>query len=660
MKTNIIEEIGEYNLLLPSLVKKASVAGDKSRYYLNLLRSAIDYADNPEKQRDSLSDLRIRVGIQTPKFDIIVCESAITGEGFYQIPYYGEIISEFSKSMQEMVSPFRYETYYSNPDLLRRTQSLLEDYIDADRQITLDDERINLLHEDYDGDNFYRLICEIEDILVILQDKMTPEDVYGATAYMIQSEDMFLIRSFMIGLNRTESLRFDHPGLATMVIRAGNSLLFQNKIGMTDEHMLVLHITDSIATVSYSDKNLNRLSFFQSLMNPYPILWTDIITKRYQKEDHCEIIHVVTGSFSSRSGEDLLMFISHLSSKIVFLIEWNRARKALKPFISGRDVVKVLQKSVKREVGHRAFLILGGERLILDALEDFSEISLNYGETLSDVLGSEHAIEFCISVLEISTQYVRQKHQRDLIREDIRAELMRQYISGREDLHQVYLEYAGNIKTMTSLFTRLTSTISDDTPINKDEILEQIRDCSVQLDSHLKRIRSKRSKETHNDTWISCISTVNNAMLLLSDATYLCTLIPQTSINTEIIRKISRLSESAEFASDILYHTIEEADLSPCCDEFEHKEVKQYIATITSIIISSDAIFRSVQNKMYSKENLENGGQLILEICRLTREALQMIVSGSTYLKGLYWHYQLYPELRISFEQCRTQEGQSV
>lgn len=660
MKTKIIEEIGEYNLILPSLVQRALIAGDQSRYYLNLLISSIDHAEHPKIERDTLEDLRIRAGIETDIFDTVISATDISPEGVYQIPFFDEIIAGLSSAILEMISPFRAETYCSSPGLFKRAQSLLEIFSGSDGKIPIDDERINVLHEDYDGENFIRLIREIEEMLIPLQERMAPEEVYGATAYLVEPEDMFLIRSFMIGLNRTESLRFDHPGLGTRVVRAGDALLIQNEIGMSDAHMLVIQINGLNATITYTDLHLNRLSFFQRLLDPYPVLWRELISRNNLNGEQSEMFHISTGYFSARSGEELLMFISHLSSQIVFLIEWNRARKALKLFLSGNEVLKVLHKAVKREVGHRAFLILGGERLIYDAIEGSSDISLKYGETLSEVLGSDNAIEFCISVLEISTQCMRQTLPISYIRDDIKSELVRYLISGREDLHQSYIEYADKVKTMISLFAGLTSTLSDSDLINRNAIESQLEECSVHIDTSLKGIRARITKNASDSPWIHCFTAANRALVLLSEAGYLSTLIPDTGVDPDIGREISQLSEYAECAADLLYHAVEEGDQVPPWNETHHKEMKRYTATISQIIISSDNIFRSTQKRMYTSENPGSEGFITFEIGRLIRDAIRLLISGATYVRGEHSYHQLRPQIRYNFKSNRSQLGQII
>jgi hypothetical protein len=255
---------------------------------------------------------------------------------------------------------------------------------------------------------------------------------------------------------------------------------------------------------------------------------------------------------------------------------------------------------------------------------------------------------------------MRQNPHGALIREDIRAELMRQLMSGREDLHQLYFGYAGHIKVMVSLFTQLTSTLPDDSIINRDAVLDKIHECSVHLDSNLKRIRSNVSNERANSSWLSCFSIISNAMRQLSDAIYLCTIIPVPITNPDIIREISRLSKYAECAAEILYQTIEESDLSSSWNENLQKEHKKYFATISDIIITSDAIVRSAQKRIYAKESLGNEGFMTVEISRLIRDSLQMLLSGSAYIRGQYWHHQLRPDLRFKFKNSQAQAGQVV
>ena len=71
----------------------------------------------------------------------------------------------------------------------------------------------------------------------------------------------------MAGVNRTKGLKFDHPGLGTTATRSGDRLVIQNDIGLTEAHVLVVHLEPPKVTVTYTDVHLERLLFFQSLLD---------------------------------------------------------------------------------------------------------------------------------------------------------------------------------------------------------------------------------------------------------------------------------------------------------------------------------------------------------------------------------------------------------
>ena len=658
MKIDIIKEIGEYNLLLPQLIQKGLAAGDKSRYYLNLLISAIEHADNSEIRKDSLAELRVGVGIRDEQYDTVIYESSVSPEGIYYIPKIDEIKKGLSRAINSMISPFRQETAYSNPEIFSRAESLLSAFCMDDNPLTRDDPRINLLIEGYADDNFLNLIRATEDLLIPLREAMTPEDVYGSTTYLVEPEDIYLIRSFMIGLNRTESLRFEHPGLGTTAIRAGASLLILNEIGMTDYNFLILTITGVTISIQYFDPHISRISFFKNLMHPYPVFWREILSRNIRGNDQSRLLHTVSGEFSARSQEELLMCLSHISSHIVFLIEWNRARKALKPFLSGNDVLKVLQKAVKRNVGHRAFLIAGGERLINEVLDSYPQISMRYGDTLSDVLGPADAVEFCISVLEISNRYVSQNLPKIQLHEDIRTELVRQYTIASEDVHQLCTSYGEKVKKMFTHFTSLFSVLSDPDIANRNAIEVQIQECSADIDACFNRLQIKISGKNSDRTWPECIDQVHKAIEVLGDAGYLCTLIPHTGIDPEIARELAQMSEYNEYATVFLFHLIQEGEAIRSWQNDDMKDLKRYTTNIARFIISSDEILRSARRRKFILKTSGNEPDIVYEICLLLKEVLHLLLAGTASVRGESWDHTIKPDLRISFAHNLSKSGQ--
>ena len=79
--------------------------------------------------------------------------------------------------------------------------------------------------------------------------------------------------------------------------------------------------------------------------------------------------HMAIGRLEAADEAELLAYLEFLGSRLVFLIDWNRARKSLRGFLRGPDRVAVLEWAAAQEVGHRGFLELGGARLINQAIE---------------------------------------------------------------------------------------------------------------------------------------------------------------------------------------------------------------------------------------------------------------------------------------------------
>ena len=68
--------------------------------------------------------------------------------------------------------------------------------------------------------------------------------------------------------------------------------------------------------------------------------------------------------YARRMMQALAGYLAYLGSRLVFLIDWNRARKRLRECSAKDDAERLLKWAADRNLGHRAFLQLGGEQLI--------------------------------------------------------------------------------------------------------------------------------------------------------------------------------------------------------------------------------------------------------------------------------------------------------
>jgi len=164
------------------------------------------------------------------------------------------------------------------------------------------------------------------DVLFLL---LATEVVQGAKAYGVTQADRSVIKAFMAGISRTAALKFEHPGLATTAARSDGTLLLQNDLGTTDAHVLVVRITEMTGVVTHTDIHLQRLRFFQSLLEETGIKWDELRSHQGSAIAEGDLFYVARGRFEAHDTAALERFMERLGSRLVFLIDWNRARKTV-------------------------------------------------------------------------------------------------------------------------------------------------------------------------------------------------------------------------------------------------------------------------------------------------------------------------------------------
>jgi len=448
-KTQIVSQIGEQELLLPARVAEALVANDRAKYVMSLLQAAREHADQPDAAFTDLRQERLACGVADTQLDSVVenCRKGRAGE--YYIPSAANIHDRLIGDIRGMMVPL-VPAPLSGPPLQERYEQRLTTLL-ADAPAALTEDRVSGAYIDRitsgqrdKGDSLHLLVMDLHKGLNRLQRQLATEMIDGACVYGVRDDDRPLIAAFMAGVNQTRELKFDHPGLGTTATRSGDRLMIQNDIGMTDAHVLVVHVEGERVTLTYTDVHIERLVFFQNLFERFALSWNDTLSRRGEglRED---LYHLCLGTFVAQDRTDLLGYLSFLGSRLVFLIDWNRARKRLRKFAPRRVCLEVLRWAADHNYGHRGFLTLGGEQLVFDALQNVGKIPLPPGVQLSDFLGPERTAEFLKFTLQKSSEGLRAGRSEFLIRDEISAELRRCIDTAHQGLLGVAAEHASCI-----------------------------------------------------------------------------------------------------------------------------------------------------------------------------------------------------------------------
>lgn len=295
------------------------------------------------------------------------------------------------------------------------------------------------------GDSLHQLVMDLHKVLNAVQATLAREKIGGAATYGLGPGDAALVAAFMAGVSRTAGLKFDHPGLGTTATRSGARLVIQNDIGTTDAHAIVIHVESLSVSLTYSDVHLERLGFFCGLLEPFAVAWSTPGAQRVPGLAEGETFYLSTGVFAARDGAELRAYLEHLGSRLVFLIDWNRARKQLRGFLERDQRPVLLRWAADHDIGHRAFLQLGGKRLIWDAVDAAASRAIHLGDRLSDVLGPENAFAFVQFVFTTTTEGLLARQPAGLIGDRVRAELLEHLHSAETRLLGIAAEHAAHV-----------------------------------------------------------------------------------------------------------------------------------------------------------------------------------------------------------------------
>jgi len=546
-KRIIIQELGEDGLLLPVLVNRALLANEQIKYFFTLLQTAQERADHPERALPTLRIERETAGIDSEQFDAVVLGTQRTDNQSYSVPFLDDILFLIQECMEEMIAPFIAQGNDHVQGYIDRKESLLSE-LHGGPEGTISSLLIGRITSgETDGrDSIHLFVMDLHRALNRLQTELSKETIDGAMTYMLGEGDDQHIRAFMTGVNRTSPLRFDHPGLGTTATRTGNKLLIQNDIGVTDAHVLVVNVEGMTVSVVYTDIHMQRLEFFQGLFEGWHLRWQDTLSRRGTGRFEKSVYHLSVGIYSAENYSDLDAFLTQLGSRIVFLIDWNRARKQLRNFLLNKDSISVLRWAADNEIGHMGFLRLGGDKLIYGALELAARVPLRYGEPLHQLLGTERSVEYLTWVFRTATNGLRANHPRLLIQDEIKAELLRYFRSAHEGLVEVCIDHA-------SLVIEVGTAVRDSLlhiqrSGDADFVLrtaKRAKEWESRADQLVMQVRTLSRRIEEAEFFYSLIGAADDALDELEEACFFTTLLPSVTTSKPVNRRLASMAELA-------------------------------------------------------------------------------------------------------------------
>ncbi|WP_291685240.1 hypothetical protein [Bradyrhizobium sp.] len=426
MKSQIIEQLGQADILLPSLVAEGLAANDRIKVRMSALQAAVHHAREPDRPATDLHVECHAAGIAPAALATLIGGAHLAGDGRIAAPNLARLMKEIHDDAATMLhavaagKPAEGETMNARLAAIR-TAGLLE----AANEIEI--ARVAKLTGVAEGgaDSLHRLVMDLHKALNRLAADCSEEILSGAHVFGLHAEDRAPVESFMQGLNETRVLKFNHPGLDTMATRSGGRLLIQNDIGTTDAHVVVIAVKKNAVTVTYTDVHRARAKFFIALFDRFEAKWSGLDRHVAAGLGEDNAFFLVTGQYQAENAADRNAFLGALGAALVFLIDWNKARKLLRSWVAKDDATRILDWAARQRIGQRGFLELGGNELIGAAVRNAAPTRIGFGERLDQALGRNAAVDFLKTAMRVSTEALSAGRSVRLVRDQIEADLVR-------------------------------------------------------------------------------------------------------------------------------------------------------------------------------------------------------------------------------------------
>ena len=598
-KAGILQQIGERSLLLPELINEGMAANDRLKYYLTLLQTAYAYAGSSGGQVPDLRAEREAAGVSDETLDSVVSHSRMLSPTVVHIPGAAAILEHMFADVRHMLAPIATAAEMHG-ELAERsaiyTRRLNEQIARA--PTATDDQMTSSVIETLTRvtsnghDTINQIVMDLHWELNRLQATVCVEVLDGAHIYGLRDVDRKLVRAFMRGIRETAALKFDHLGLETTATRDGDHLAIQNDLGVTDAHVVVIHVRDLKATIIYTDALRSRARFIRDLLEPHHIVW--------RETTNGHDFQICTGSYEAPDQEALEHFLTAVGSRLVFLIDWNRARKRLCRFIRKSDAIELLKWAAANNIGHQAFLKTGDIKLIHNALERANSTHVHYGARLDEILGRDGAKCFLMSVLQIASTGLSRRSSPRLIDDEIEAELLMYLQRSDRTLLGAMAEHALVLAGMVERIHKVIAHLrAHHEPTETARTAMLMRNWKSDADTILERAR--RTIDNVADGWHlrRLLSEGDRAVKVLDEAAFTLTLVPD-GIDPSVVTLLDELADLASRAAREYVRCLEDArDLSRTTGRSELERFLVAVDRLAEIENSCDDAERAVRERMF-------------------------------------------------------------
>jgi uncharacterized protein Yka (UPF0111/DUF47 family) len=524
MKSQIIEQLGQTDILLPALIAEGLAANDRAKARLTVLQAAARQAREPQSASFDLAEECRSIGLDPAPMEKLVDGANLVAGERVTAPGLAALNTAILDDVATMARAVKAGDGSQGEAAAERLAAFKRNAPQSD---TLELNEIARLTGLSGGDDsLHRLVMDLHKDLNRLSAAHAEEVLAGAHVYGLSSEDRPAVEAFMRGVEATRKLKFDHPGLATTATRTGHRLTIQNDIGETDAHVVVIAVEPDTITVTYTDVHRARAKFFTGLFRHYQVAWSGLDRKSAEGLGDGGVFYLVTGRYATADAKAREQFLEAVGASLVFLIDWNKARKVLREWVGKSDAVDILGWAARQRIGHRGFLELGGPELVASAVHNAVPTRIGFGDRLDQALGRAAAIDFLKTVLRVSAEALLAGSSIRVVRDRIEADLVRHLERVESTLLAIVVRQAGLARDIASGIARFITEQQAHRPFDRAAFAARASHIEEKADKIAIDARNEVARLAAGHTIELLVNSVEEAIDELEQAAFISSLTP--------------------------------------------------------------------------------------------------------------------------------------
>jgi uncharacterized protein Yka (UPF0111/DUF47 family) len=541
MKSQIIEQLGQTDILLPALIAEGLAANDRAKARLSVLQAAARHARAPESESFDLGEECRSAGLDAGPMEKLVAGASLVAGERVTAPGLGQLNEAILDDVAAMARAVKAGDGGRGDAAAARFAALKDEQPEGD---TLELAQVTRLTGLNGGDSLHRLVMDLHKDLNRLSAAHAEEELAGAHVFGLASEDRPAVQAFMRGVEATRALKFDHPGLATTATRAGHRLTIQNDIGETDAHVVVIAVESEAVVITYTDVHRARAKFFTGLLRDHAVAWSGLDRKSAEGLGDGGVFYLATGRFAAADAKARDAFLEAVGASLVFLIDWNKARKTLRNWVGKSDAVDILDWAARERVGHRALLELGGAELVASAVHNAVPNRIGFGDRLDQALGRSGAVDFLKTVLRASKETLLAGSSVRVARDRIEADLVRHLERVESTLLAIVVRQAGLARDIASGIARFIAELQAHRPFNRSAFADRARRIEEKADKIAIDARNEVARLAAGHTVELMINAVEDAIDELEQAAFISSLTPD-DLADALLKPLAALAAAA-------------------------------------------------------------------------------------------------------------------